>query len=307
MSDISLKETKTYIAVVMTCHNRCSITLKCLEALYNQEFSAETQLQVYLLDDGSTDGTKEQVQNRYPDTIVLPGSGNLFWNGGMCLAFAEAMKQNYDFYLWLNDDTILYSQAVSTLLNTYRSISAQEDSQSIIVGATQDSETGKITYSGLVRDRWWHPLTFQRLEPSHSPKRCDTICGNCVLLPNKVVQLVGNLDTAFTHGLGDRDYGLRARKEGVYIWLAPGYAGVCSANLYYSSFLDVSLPLRELLKRLHHPKASPPLERKVYIKRHAGLFWCFYWLYPYFSLFSKWITRHLKNLNLITNKVYSQK
>jgi GT2 family glycosyltransferase len=59
---------------------------------------------------------------------------------------------------------------------------------------------------------------------------CDTMHGKCVLIPRSVVQIVGNLDPAFVHYIGDWDYGLRTRQEGCTVWIAPGYLGTCSLN-----------------------------------------------------------------------------
>lgn len=76
------------LAIIMTCHNRIKVTLNCLKALYNQK----TFFQVYLVDDGSRDGTSKAVKKQYPSVKILQGDGNLFWVGGMYLAFAEAIK-----------------------------------------------------------------------------------------------------------------------------------------------------------------------------------------------------------------------
>ena len=42
---------------------------------------------------------------RHPDVRLLRGNGQLYWNGGMRRAFGEAMAADYDYYLWMNDDT----------------------------------------------------------------------------------------------------------------------------------------------------------------------------------------------------------
>ena len=97
------------IAVVMACYNRKDLTIKCLEHLHAQSVLLEKQASIngFLMDDGSTDGTTEAVRERFPSVEVLQGDGSLFWNGGMHAAFAEALKGDYDYYLWLNDDTFL--------------------------------------------------------------------------------------------------------------------------------------------------------------------------------------------------------
>src|SRR5215203_4845952 len=121
------------VAALITCHNRREKTLLCLSALFDQDMLSKTTLEVYLVDDGSTDGTAEAVQAAYPEVKVWRGDGSLFWNGGMRLAFAEAMKVGYDYYLWLNDDTLLDDHAISSLLTTYRRVAEYGKPCSIIV------------------------------------------------------------------------------------------------------------------------------------------------------------------------------
>ena len=136
------------IAIIMTIHNRINETLKCLRALFNQEgVGCNFSLIIFIPDDGSTDGTAGAVRERYPGVKILPGTGDLYWNRGMHLAFREAMQGDYDFYLWLNDDTLLYPDAVQRLLET----SKQFDDKAIIVGSVQDPDTGAWTYGGFVR------------------------------------------------------------------------------------------------------------------------------------------------------------
>ena len=65
------------------------------------------------MDDASTDGTSDAVRQTYPQVKIFSGDGNLFWNGGMWGVFSEAMKDEPDYYLWLNDDTIIYPETVS--------------------------------------------------------------------------------------------------------------------------------------------------------------------------------------------------
>lgn len=273
------------IAVLMTCHNRKEKTLASLEAVYKQELPLEVDVQVYLVDDGSTDGTAEAILATYPDTKLLQGDGNLFWNGGMRLAFAEALKSDHDYYLWLNDDTLLYPKALGTLLATFYSLVKQSNIRSIVVGSTCDPQAGALTYSGMMWSSWWHPLKFSLVEPSEEAKPCYTMNGNCVLIPREVAQLVGNLDPAFTHSTGDLDYGLRVRQRGGSVWLAPGYIGACSLNSPRGNcWEDLNLTPRERLQKVLQPKGLPIGEWKVFARRHAGLFWPFYWLLPYVRL-----------------------
>lgn len=279
------------LAVLMTCYNRRDTTLACLQGVYQQDIACD----VYLVDDGSSDGTGDAVQAQYPLVKIFKGDGNLYWGGGMRLAFAEALKVGYDYYIWLNDDTVLDGNAFTKLISTHRDLARQGNADSIVAGSMRDPATGKSTYGGRVRASRWQPLKFNEVEPSDEPKECDTMGGNCVLIPDSVAQKVGNIDEAFPHVLGDYDYGLRARQLGCSVWIAPGFVGTCSKNPPTTSWKNPDLPLRERWKKLNHIKGSPPRVLQVMAQRHAGLFWYIYWISPYVRLFASSIFKNLKH------------
>lgn len=283
------------LAALLTCHNRSAKTLASLTTLFNQEHNNPVSIDVYLVDDGSTDDTAKAVSQRFPQVQILQGTGNLFWNGGMRIAFAQALQHDYDYYLWLNDDTVLFPNALKTLRATAQSLQQQGETQAIIAGSTCDPQTKALTYGGVVRRSRWRPLKFDLVEPTKEVKRCDTINGNCVLIPRSVVQVVGNLDPAFTHYAGDWDYGLRASQQGCTIWVAPGYVGTCSQN-YQPGSTDSQVQLSEGLKKISQPKGlavgeqtlHPLGEWKIFAQRYAGMFWPIFWLIPYRRLL--WIS-----------------
>ncbi|MHC5760286.1 glycosyltransferase family 2 protein [Nostoc sp.] len=265
------------LAVIMTCYNRRNTTLACLNALYQQKVFCD----VYLTDDGSSDGTKEAIKAEYPEVQILQGNGNLFWVGGMHLAFGEAIKHQYDYYLWLNDDTFLEANAVSKLLQVHQNLTELGYPDSIVVGSTKDSMTGKATYGGAVKSKKWYSNKFEFLEPSSVTQKCDAMYGNCVLIPKSVATKVGNIDTAFVHSLGDLDYALRARKMGCKIWVAPGYIGTCTKNSIRNSWVDTNLNILERLKKVLQLKGFPLKSWTIFCSRHSGPFWIFYWFLPY--------------------------
>jgi GT2 family glycosyltransferase len=282
------------IATLITCFNRKQKTLDCLAALLDRSTSTAVTLSIYLVDDGSTDGTAAAVSAAYPQVQIIQGDGQLFWNGGMRVAFAKALERDYDYYLWLNDDTLLYPNALSVMLETADRVAVQGHDRAAIVGSTCDPDTGAFTYGGMVGHSWLRPLRFVHVRPIDAPQQCDTLNGNCVLVPRAVARVVGNLDPAFTHYMGDIDYGLRAKQQGCTVWIAPGYVGTCAENLRPSNGRDpvVATPWYRQLQQLSKPKGlmlssvtlSPLGEWKAFAQRHAGLLWPIYWFSPYTRL-----------------------
>lgn len=266
-----------HLAVIMTCHNRCNITLTCLYALHQQEILFD----VYLTDDGSSDGTSHTIITAYPQVNILQGNGDLYWVGGMRLAFTKAIERGYKYYLWLNDDTILEIDSLKRLIVAHEELSKNGYSNSIVVGSTKDPITGKATYGGAVRSKNWYSNKFEFIQPSDSLLPCDTMYGNCVLIPSSVVKKVGNIDAAFIHTFGDLDYGLRAGKLGCSIWVLPGFIGSCSKNPIDNTWADTNLSWLQRLRKVTQIKEFPFKAWTIFCIRHSGVFWFIYWFLPY--------------------------
>lgn len=261
------------LAVIMTSHNRKNVTLECLRRLFSQSVLDTITMNVFLTDDASTDGTAIAIRHNYPEVRILPGTGDLFWNRGMHLAFGEALKGDHDFYLWINDDTFLFHNAIKRLLN----ISARFQDKVILVASTKDPATGEWTYGGYRRLHPFRPMNFTPVFPGDEPLPVEAMNGNCVLIPKYVAGIVGNLDPIFSHGMGDFDYALRARKQGIEVYLAPGYYSFCLRDKKTSTNESKKQKIINKISR----KGLPLKDWAVFTKRYAGLLWPLYWASPY--------------------------
>lgn len=268
------------IAVLLACYNRRDVTLGCLERLEKQDVPAGV-VDTVVVDDASTDGTAAAIAERYPEVTVVHGTGDLFWVGGMRLAFAHAARGDYDHYLLLNDDTHLDPDALARLLRTHDALRAAHKPCPIVVGSTRDPDTGRTTYGGLRRAGGARRLHFEVLvepdAPGGEPRECETMNTNCVLVPCDVVARIGFFNKTFTQSFADIDYGLRARQAGCSVWVAPGTVGTCARNPPLER-----LPLRQELRRLTALKGGlPPREWVTFARDWAGPLWPVYALSPY--------------------------
>lgn len=259
------------LAVLIASHNRREATLECLSTLYSQSLFP-TSLSVFLVDDGSTDGTADSVRTAFPHVTVIEGDGSLYWCQGMEVAWREALALGYDGYLWLNDDVELYGDAFSVLLSSVEHLLSTGDWPAVLVGSLCDPRSGALTYGGVRLTSSWRPARVARVKPSQTQLLpVDTFNGNFVFVPQGVVDVVGTLD-AFSHAIGDLDYGLRVRKAGFPVYLLPGYVGSC-----------VDPPRPPLtLSTINLPKGLPWRDWLRYTWRHArGPGWPLVFAAPY--------------------------
>ena len=279
------------IAALMACHNRVACTTESVRALKNQPVPG-VSVDLFLVDDGSHDGTAQAVRDIWPYATILSGNGNLFWCGGVRWAFQEAMAKGYDFYLWLNDDTTLDQDALARMLDTYRGVFGGTSDATIVVGSTRDPKTGAFTYGGWTQYRKSTGLISWTKTPPHTeaPLPCQTMNGNCVLIAQSVVDRIGNIDEAFIHSMGDLDYGLRASKSGCRIFIAPGYFGTCATNDQPPSQAAIRTPLSVRWKQLLGPKKFPVKAWRLFTHRHKGPLWFLAWLAPYVLFWVKAIS-----------------
>lgn len=282
------------LAVIMTCYNRCQKTLTCLKLLEEQVDIKIRKLHIYLVDDGSSDNTAEEVAKNFPEVKIIKGDGNLFWNRGMHLAFSSSIKHHYDYYLWLNDDTHLYPNALHIAFSSYSQLPAAFGN-SIIVGPTLDPETQKTSYGGYIKSSKWNPFRYSLIEPDgNSIRECDTMCGNFVLIPRATVEKVGIINPAYQHRWGDVDYGLRARNAGIKIFSAPDHIGECEFNKLSNSWENRELPVKERIRIINSIKGLQKEDWKNYTKAHGGWLWFLYWLSPYIKIYLTSISRNYK-------------
>lgn len=231
-------------------------------------------VKVFLVDDGCTDGTGEAVRSSFPETIIIQGTGSLFWAGGMRWAWREAEKTCPDYFLLLNDDTEIIPDALQELLT----ICGPPDSKVIAVAAIVDPQDRKVAY-GAYRNGITGNL------PDDSPKdHCHTFNANCTLVTSAVHRQLGILNEIFTHGMADLDYGYAASSAGINIVQSRSVLGKCAQNTIVGTWQDQSLPRNQRWKLAQRPSGLPWREWLFYCRRHLGWKWPRYFIIPYLKI-----------------------
>lgn len=293
------------MAVILTCFNRRDTTLACLDHLDRQTAiidelgghggGAAAEIEIFLVDDGGNDGTAAAVRRSHPAVHIIEGTGHLFWNRGMHLSWATAIEQGgFDHFLLLNDDTMLFPDALEHLLNAAESPEDGSEGVGLGVGATTDPITGELTYGGYVRVSKWNPMKLKHRELSGT-EPVETMNCNAVLVPASVVEKLGQMDPAYHHSWGDIDLGYRATKAGLVLSVPPVPVGHCEANPQGTdAHNDPTLSLRDRIRFINSIHGLNRADWLYLVRQHGGPAWPLVWASPYVNLLAKWARQRIR-------------
>lgn len=226
------------IATIITCFNRKEKTVSCLSHLFealsiynSQHPQTIINLSIYLTDDGCTDGTADAVKAvcKDKDLHIIQGDGNCYWAGGMRLAWNEALKDKdiWDFYLLLNDDTIVLDNVFNELFFTHKYALDNYQKAGLYSGITCDiNNPESITYGG---EKLQGKLNGDgvKVTQTNLPQLVDQTNANILLVTKDVVNELGIFYKGFKHGGADYDYSMQAHKHGFPTLVTAKVCGKC--------------------------------------------------------------------------------
>lgn len=280
------------IAVLLTVYNRREKTIRCLQSLMESHAQAASKIcfTVFLTDDGSTDGTASAIKDAgfQMPIHILQGDGNLFWNGGMIHSWEAALhdSQDYDGYLWLNDDSVVFPEFWGDLSVADQVSIKTYGKKGIYVGSTRSDVNGEFTYGGFdFVNRWTLKDKFVKPD-GKSFQSCQCAHGNITFISHEVVASQGILFNGYIHGAGDHDYTYLAYKAGFPVLVMPHYAGSCENDHEQDGYADfLHMPLKKRIAYLKSPFGFNLHNTLLFQKR------CFPYRYPFV-----WIMGYAKAL-----------
>ncbi|RKF14744.1 glycosyltransferase family 2 protein [Roseovarius spongiae] len=189
----------------------------CLNSLRRQSYG---DFRVYVVDNGSTDGSVALMRRDYPEVEIVESAENLGFAGGMNLGFEAARG---DLLVALNNDVETDPEWLATL------VAAMEAAPGIGLAASQLMDFADREVIDSLGD-WFNPLGLSRKvgagqragELGERPVPIQTPCGAASVYRRELLDEIGAFDEDFFAYMEDVDLGLRALFAGHDCVFVPG-------------------------------------------------------------------------------------
>ena len=213
LNSVSIAKVATVIVTWNKLHDVCSL----LEDIAKLDLQ-NIQLDIYVVDNASTDGTQTYVEEYYPQVKVLQTGSNLGGSGGFSHGLQIVSKLEYD-YLWLIDndvrlDPLALRPLVETLQN-YREVGLVGSQIRKLDAPNTIQEVGSFINSvkAHLRTNFGDcPITSTEEILGGKPYvTVDACAAASLLVHRKVVQQIGVFENYFLH-FDDVEWCLRAKQ-----------------------------------------------------------------------------------------------
>lgn len=205
-------------SIIIPVHNKIEYTQQCLLALSRSITNA--RYEVIVVDNASTDGTRELLQSLEGDVKIITNSVNQGFsksnNQGVAMAEGE-------FIILLNNDTIPTHGWLREMIDTF---SRRPDTG--IVGAKliyPDDESiqhAGLAFNGHSKIPYHIYRGFSRFHPAVNREReFQAVTAACLCVRKEIYSRAGGLDESFINGGEDVDFCLKLREMGHHVVYNP--------------------------------------------------------------------------------------
>ncbi len=95
-----MKQTNKNLLVIIVTYNAMKWIDRCINSLQSSTIAND----IFIVDNGSTDGTRDYIKKTYPDTFLYECIENLGFGRANNIGLAYAVKRKYEYIYLLNQD-----------------------------------------------------------------------------------------------------------------------------------------------------------------------------------------------------------
>jgi GT2 family glycosyltransferase len=208
---INLKMNET-VYILLPVHNRRAITGRFITCLAEQTYRKH---HLVLIDDGSTDGTAQMVQERVSSLTVLTGSGDWWWGGALHEGYKWLRTQEppfTDIVLIINDDTEFGEDLLESAVSFLR-----EREKTFLLAQCYNKDDNAFIDAGVHVN--WKRFSFEQPSPE-KPVNCLSTRGLFYRVGD-FFSVGGFRPRLLPHYLSDYEFTIRAHRKGMSLVTDP--------------------------------------------------------------------------------------
>ncbi|MFQ5685866.1 MAG: glycosyltransferase family 2 protein [Candidatus Scalindua sp.] len=212
------------ISFIIVNWNTRDILIDCLNSIYKTVTDIDSE--IYVVDNNSTDGSREAVKNGFPDVKLIENETNT--------GFAHANNQALSimqgrFAVLLNSDAVLQEGAIKTLLN-FMSNTPEAGIAGVQLLNDDGSRQNSIDNFPSLETEILNKSILRLISPDKYPNKArdynapievDSVIGACMMVRKEAIDDVGSLDEDYFIFLEETDWCFRMHKKGWKVYHVP--------------------------------------------------------------------------------------
>ena len=208
------------ICVLVLNWNGADDTIDCIHSLKKVTYN---HAEIVVIDNGSTDDSVQRIKKQYGDVIIIEIESNLFFGGGNNVGLDWAQKHDFDYVVFLNNDTTVEPDFLEPLLAGF------EHPQNVGMVAPlmcYSASPDLVWYGGGKVNLWTGVVEHLHIRKNVTlletkPMITDYITGCCLMMPTNLAMELGGFDLSFKMYGEDVDLSLRTRAAGYELLFEP--------------------------------------------------------------------------------------
>ena len=210
-----------YVIVLVLSYNGIGLLEECIESYLANIYS---NFDVVVVDNGSTDGSKEWIEKNFPDVLIHRTDKNLKYSGGLNFGMEYAFRdRNADYVLITNNDVKADTKVISSFVEVAESV----EMAGFVIGKVYYYDHSNVfqTVGKRYDPVLWNGGHIGNREEDRG--QYDTIeerawCDDIYwLVKREVWEKTGGYDTEFAFQGEDFDWQVRGKQLGYKIMYTP--------------------------------------------------------------------------------------
>ena len=235
-----------HIKILILNWNGKDLLQHCLDSVIAIDYP---NFSVMVIDNSSSDGSREMVKRNYFEVNLLVLGKNYGFAGGYNRCFNRLKDEFSGFILLLNNDT----EVDPSILSSFIQAKNKYGDNHLYGGKIfYKNNPEKIWYAGGKLNMKWGHISHRGLRKTDSeqfsiPCKTDYITGCCLFISLEVIKQLNGFDERFNMYGEDVDLCLRAQDKDIFCYYWP------DAKLWHhvSASINGAFSLRKIIRKYH--------------------------------------------------------